>query len=109
VIQGYVAAHGIREEYRKGKGWGKRPKPLPPGLQKKVERGGSLPPGWQAKLRRGEVMPLNVYERCDRLPPDLVRQLPPPPRGTVLVVISGKVVRLIEATREILDVFEVQY
>ncbi len=105
-----MTAHKIREERQgRGRGWGKRQKPLPPGLQKKLERGGSLPPGWQAKLRRGEIMPLDVYGQCDRLPPDLIEQLPIPPPGTVLVAISGKVVRLLQATREILDVFEVQY
>jgi hypothetical protein len=30
-----------------------------------------------------------------------------PPVGTVTVAVSGKVVRLVEATREILDVFDV--
>jgi hypothetical protein len=28
-----------------------RYRPLPPGLQKKLARGGSLPPGWQKKLQ----------------------------------------------------------
>ena len=40
---------------------------LPPGLQKKVARGGSLPPGWQKKL---EPFPL-----------PLERGLPPLPAG----------------------------
>ncbi len=31
-------------------------KSLPPGLAKKLARGGTLPPGWQMKVARGEVM-----------------------------------------------------
>jgi hypothetical protein len=77
-------------------------------LQKKVARGESLPPGWEAKLRQGETMPPEVYAQCHPLPPEVVRQLPPSPPGTITVVIGGKVVRLIQATREILDVFEVE-
>jgi len=34
---------------------------------------------------------------------------PPPPPGTVLITIGGKVARVLAATREILDVFEVAY
>ncbi len=31
-------------------------KSLPPGLAKKLARGGTLPPGWQMKVARGEVI-----------------------------------------------------
>ena len=34
---------------------------LPPGLEKKVQRGGELPPGWQKKLRRGDILDLEIY------------------------------------------------
>jgi len=34
---------------------------------------------------------------------------PPPPPGSVLITIGGKVARVLAATREILDVFEVAY
>jgi hypothetical protein len=37
-----------------------------------------------------------------------VVKLPPPPAGTITVAISGKVVRLAKATREILDVFDLR-
>ena len=40
---------------------------LPPGLQKKISRGGSLPPGWQKKM--------------EPFPVALERQLPPLPSG----------------------------
>jgi hypothetical protein len=101
VISGYV------ENYPEPDKRGKKSKQLPPGLAKKVARGEQLPPGWQKKCVTGQVMPVEVYEKVHPLPPDLVVKLPPPPSGTVTVVIGGKVVRLLQATREILDVFDV--
>jgi hypothetical protein len=93
---------------RFGKGEGKHPRSLPPGLAKKVARGGELPPGWQDKCRPGEVMPVEVYQECRPLPRELTVKLPAPPVGTITVAVDGRVVRLLEATREILDVFNVQ-
>ena len=90
-----------------GKGRGKS-KNLPPGLAKKVARGESLPPGWQKKCQVGQPMPAEVYEHCRPLPPELVVKLPPAPEPTITVAIGGKVVRLLQATREILDVFDVR-
>ena len=87
---------------------GKKSKGLPPGLQKKVARGGSLPPGWEKKVCKGEVLPIEVYEQCQPLPQEVIVKLPPPPPGTVIVTIGGKVARILTATREILDVFEVK-
>ena len=101
VIRTYVEGHN-------GRGGGNRGgKGLPPGLAKKVERGEQLPPGWQKKCVPGEIMPVEVFEKCHPLPSELVVKLPAPPAGTVTVTISGQVVRLIRATREILDVFNV--
>ena len=106
VIQGYVAGYAIEEKHpRKGK----KPKNLPPGLQKKLDRGGSLPPGWEMKVRKGEILPVEVYEQCHPLPREVMVKLPPQPPGTVVITIGGKVARLLAATREILDVFEVEY
>ena len=87
---------------------GKKPasgKPLPPGLAKKVARGGQLPPGWQQKIARGELLPPAVYAQAQPLPEIIIRKLPPAPAGTVLVTIDGKLLRLLEATHMILDVF----
>jgi hypothetical protein len=83
-------------------------KALPPGLAKKAARGGALPPGWQKKIARGEVLPPAVYAQAQPLPEVVIRKLPPPPAGTILVTIDGKLVRLLEATHTILDVFELQ-
>lgn len=94
----------IREEV--GRLRSKDAKSLPPGLAKKVERGGSLPPGWQKKIARGEVMPIEVFKAASPVPKRILIKLPPPPGGTILVAIDGKVVRLLHATRQILDVFE---
>lgn len=65
---------------------------LPPGLQKKVQRGGTLPPGWQKKVQG--------------FPADLERQLPGVPVGYRRVV-SGPVAMLIhDATNVVLDILE---
>jgi hypothetical protein len=103
VIREYVVVHSDKGKHgKKGK-----EKSLPPGLAKKVARGGSLPPGWQKKLARGEIMSAEVYRQCDPLPDEVIVRLPSPPAGTILVTIDGKVVRLARATLEILDVFDV--
>jgi hypothetical protein len=85
----------------------KKKKKLPPGLQKKLARGGQLPPGWQKKVERGEVLDANVYAHATPAPVELVRRLPAQPEGTIIVTVEGKLVRLIEATRTILDVFDI--
>jgi hypothetical protein len=85
----------------------KKHKRLPPGLQKKAARGQALPPGWQKKLARGEVLDYEIYQHARRIPYELSRRLPPAPEGTVLIKVEGKIIRLYEATRTILDVFDV--
>ena len=79
---------------------------LPPGLAKKVARGKGLPPGWQKKLAVGEVMPEEFFRHSKPVPYHIVEQLPPQPKGTCLVVNSGKVVRLLLGTMIIMDVFD---
>lgn len=82
-------------------------KPLPKGQQKKQERTGQVSTGWQKKIARGEVLPADVFNQCrNSIPATVVRQLPPAPAGTVLIEVDGKIVRLLQATREILDVFD---
>ena len=74
----------------------------------KAARGAKLPPGWQKKIARGAVLPQTVYAQAQPLPEVVIRTLPPPPAGTMLVTLDGKVLRLLEATRTIVDVFELK-
>ncbi|HKQ38815.1 MAG TPA: hypothetical protein VJ063_12110 [Verrucomicrobiae bacterium] len=111
VIREYIAykrsngnGHRHDQERNENKHGGK---PLPKGIAKKVERGDSLPPGWQKKCVRGQVMPMEVFKHCEPLPHEILVKLPPAPPGTVIVTLEGKAVRLMQATLEILDVFDV--
>lgn len=81
------------------------PKDLPPGLKKKVAKGGSLPPGWQKKLARGQAVPSDVWAYHQPVPADVLRRLPPQPDGTVLVRIDGEIARVATAGLILLDVF----
>ena len=63
---------------------------LPPGLQKKVARGGQLPPGWQNKF--------------EPFPVALERQLPPLPEGYRRGVIDGHAVIYNSRRNVIIDV-----
>ncbi len=83
-----------------------RKKSLPPGLAKKMARGGTLPPGWQMKVQRGEVMDYEVYNSGSPLPEELLRKLSNIPQGTVLLHVGNQIVKIIEASREIVDLFE---
>jgi len=74
-------------------------KNLPPGLQKKVERGKELPPGWQKKIARGEVLDLELYKHGKILfPADI--------NGISTIKIGDKKIRLIDSTREIVDILD---
>lgn len=84
---------------------GKKEKALPPGLQKKLERGGSLPPGWQKKVERGEVMAPELYRQTRVLPKRYLGELGEQPEGTSVLVLDDRVVRVHDATRTIIDVF----
>ncbi len=101
IIRNYVTSRTVAARP------GAKPKGLPPGLAKKVARGGELPPGWQKKCVRGEIMPKEIFKLCEPLPGEVIVKLPGPPPGTIMVAIDGKVVRLARATFEILDVFDV--
>lgn len=105
ILQKEISRHAEMESSKLGKG--KKAKKLPPGLEKKAAKGGELPPGWQKKLSRGEVLPSEVLAHAEPLPDSVVAQLPPQPKGTVLRKIDDKIVRVREASREILDVLEI--
>jgi len=109
VIRDYYRKHGMpageerdRREYeheghgKKEKhggppfkhGNGKGNKGLPPGIAKKLERGGTLPPG--------------IAKRD--LPRDLERRLPPVRAGYERRVVDGKVVLVNTATQVVTDI-----
>ena len=69
------------------------PSNLPPGLRKKYYRTGQLPPGWQKKIRP--------------FPPELIRELPPPPPNCDRGYIDGVAVVYDRRTRVILDVVDI--
>jgi hypothetical protein len=68
-----AAAQGTAVEVRFSSGdqrmireyYAPRYRSLPPGLQKKIARGGQLPPGWQKKL---EPFPIELERRLEPLP-----------------------------------------
>jgi hypothetical protein len=66
------------------------PRRLPPGLARRLERGGSLPPGWERRFR-----PMPVV---------LVRELPPPCPTCSMGIIDNCAVVYDRRTRIILDV-----
>ncbi len=90
------------------KGMKDKKKALPPGLKKKLARGGGLPPGWQKKIARGEVIDAETYKYAVHVPYDLIKSLRPQPKGTELIKVEGKIVRLVKATGTILDVFDIK-
>lgn len=72
---------------------------LPPGLQKKVERGEPLPPGWQKKLG---------YRRGDRFDEGLLRygRLYDIDGHRQRVEIEDRIYTIIKDTREIVDILK---
>ena len=111
ILQDYLDTHSSGEEdnnedkkSNKKHKKGKKVKKMPKGLQKKMERGGQLPPGWQKKLARGEVLDRDVYESSSGLPREILDRLPSGPEGTSLRHIEDRVVRIVDGTREILDI-----
>jgi hypothetical protein len=72
-------------------------KQIPPGLEKKVECGGELPPGWQKKLKKGEILDQQVYDKG-------VVIKPVDKDGLITIRVEGKIIKLIKATKEIVDV-----
>lgn len=70
---------------------------LPPGLQKKVERGEPLPPGWQRKLN---------YQEGDYFDRELLRygDVRDIDGGRQRVEVEDRVYTIIKDTREIIDI-----
>jgi hypothetical protein len=78
-----------QEDYPAVEHYYRGPRDLPPGLRKKYYRTGKLPPGWEKKLQP--------------FPPELVRELPPPPSNCERGYIDGVAVVYDRNTRIILD------
>lgn len=72
-------------------------KGLPPGLQKKTARGQALPPGWQKKLAVGQRMDKAVYDHGQIV-------VPVDKKGILTLRVEGKLVRLLSATHEIVEI-----
>ena len=74
-------------------------KGLPPGLQKKAAKGKALPPGWQKKLAVGHRMDKAVYDHGEVV-------VPIDKKGILTLRVEGKLVRLMSATREIVEILQ---
>ncbi len=70
---------------------------LPPGLQKKLERGEPLPPGWQRKLEEGDQLPPN-YDRYGEVYRDDERY--------DRVEVDDRVFKVLRDSRVIVDILE---
>ena len=110
IIQSYFHDH---RDYRydddnngKSRDKPKQMKSLPPGLQKKLARGGELPPGWQKKVARGEVLDADLYRQARSLPEELLNRLSTD-ADTELRLLDHRVIRIIDDSRVILDVLQV--
>jgi hypothetical protein len=84
----------------------KKHKALPPGLKKKLDRGGELPPGWKKKLEVGNILDPEVDKAASKLPDEILKRLPEIPAGTEILQVGDEVIRVIENTREIVGIFE---
>ncbi len=87
IIADWYRDHGSPSQ-RPGKAKGKKAGGLPPGIARNLARGKPLPPGIAKQY----------------LPDDLVRLLPPPPRGYERIIVDGKILLVEVATRVIHDV-----
>ncbi|KEA65724.1 hypothetical protein ADIMK_0036 [Marinobacterium lacunae] len=102
LLRGVLVDHyGV--EYQTEK---KRYKSLPPGLRKKLERGGELPPGWRDKLVRGEVIDPVIYRNAEHLPSDLLNRLTGRQDGIELLRVGDRIVRVMEGRGTVLDVID---
>jgi hypothetical protein len=76
---------------------------LPPGLAKKLKRGGELPRGWQTKVRVGQPIPYEYLRYAEAVPPRLESQLSAGPIGSKVLQIADRVIRIEAGTNMVLD------
>lgn len=70
---------------------------LPPGLQKKVARGGDLPPGWQKKLSKGAILDAHIYE---------YGKVQPYGDRYEKVYVEDKIIQVLRGTHEIIHIID---
>lgn len=83
-----------------------RPKALPPGLAKKLARGGKLPIGWEKKFTRGEIIDASLWKHRNHLPYSIRRKLRAI-KGTDIIRIDDKIARVTVADHLIIDVVDI--
>lgn len=76
---------------------------LPPGLAKKLRRGGDLPHGWQTKVRIGQPIPHEYLRYATAVSPRLESQLSAGPIGSKLIQLADRIVRIEAGTNMVLD------
>jgi len=103
-IADYYRSSNDNSSHKKGKK--NKSKKLPPGLQKKLARGGQLPPGWQTKVARGEVLDGEILRHSELVPDDLLRRLPVLCDGEEIRRVGDKVVRVLEGNGTVIDVID---
>lgn len=69
---------------------------LPPGLEKKKERGKALPPGWANRVEIGERLEDDIYIHGEIV-------VPVGSNGEITIEVGGHLIRLLERTREVLE------
>ena len=70
---------------------------LPPGIEKRLQQGKPLPPGWAKKMNEGDVLDERIYSRGTVVGP--VGE-----DGAVTLEVEGETMRIIETTREIVEI-----
>ena len=89
----------LSTQYKKIKS--EKQKDIPPGLQKKVNNGGTLPPGWQKKIEKGEVVNSTILSNGR-----IVTSKYPRIKNTEVYEVENRVFRIYKNTKEILDILK---
>lgn len=79
---------------------------LPPGLAKKVARGGDLPPGWQKKVSRGNTFPGDLWPFTSPVNYNQVPRFGDPGDGIDIYSIGNRLFKLNRSDNRILDILD---
>ena len=71
-----------------------------------MARGGELPPGWQKKFQRGEVLDAETYRTAERLPTELLNRITGRDDAVELLQVGDRILRVTEGRGTILDVID---